>query len=111
MHGLEDGVRPGQLSRGVDYPGMAVHVQCNSCGAWGITGNHEFPDEAVQCVSAKNDPPGSPEGLCCPDHESLDHHLAEARATGDSRCRPMTITVMGTPHGRPGGGVTLRGAS
>jgi hypothetical protein len=90
---------------------MAVHVQCNNCGAWGITEDHEFPDGVVQCTSPKDDPKGSPAGSCCTDHESLEHHLAEARRAGDSRCRPVTVTIMGTQHGRPGGGVTLQGAS
>jgi hypothetical protein len=78
---------------------MTVHVQCNNCGAWGLTENHGFPDGAAQCRSAEDDPPGSPEGSCCPEHESLDHHLDEAARTGDSRCRPVTITVVGVPIG------------
>jgi hypothetical protein len=83
---------------------MAVHVQCNSCGAWGITDNHAFPDGAARCTSAEGEPEGSPEGSCCAEHEHLDHHLEQAELTGDSRCRPVTITIMGTAHGRAGMG-------
>lgn len=91
---------------------MAVHVQCQGCGAWGITENHAFPDAAAVCISAENEPEGSPEGSCCADHESLEHHLGEARRTGVSHCRPVTITVMGSDHpAGPGQGVLLRGAS
>lgn len=74
---------------------MTVHVECNHCHAWALTDNHAFPDEAAVCTSAADDPPGSPAGSCCADHESLEAHLAEARQTGDSRCRPVTITIMG----------------
>lgn len=89
---------------------MAVHVQCNRCGAWAITENHAFPDGAVCCVSPEGDPPGSPRGSCCAEHESLEHHLEQAELTGDSRCRPVTITIMGTDQGmRPS--VTLEGTS
>lgn len=77
---------------------MTVHVQCRHCGAWGMTDNHNFPDGAVRCTSPAGDPPGSPDGSCCADHESMDHHLAEALRTGDSRCRPLTITVVGMPN-------------
>jgi hypothetical protein len=74
-----------------------IHVQCNSCGAWGVTDNHAFPDHAAVCTSPADDPPGSPDGSCCPDHETLDHHLAEAQRTGVSHCRPVTLTIMGVP--------------
>jgi hypothetical protein len=90
---------------------MAVHVQCNSCGAWGITDDHGFPDAAAVCSSAEDNPPGSPEGSCCADHESLQHHLEEARRTGVSHCRPVTITIMGSAHpAGPGAGVVLEGS-
>jgi hypothetical protein len=90
---------------------MAVHVQCRSCGAWGITNNHAFPDGAAVCISEAGDPPGSPEGSCCAEHESLEHHLEQAELTGNSTCRPVIITIMGAPHGIPGGGVSLRGSA
>lgn len=83
---------------------MTVHVQCNNCGAWGLTDNHAFPDGAAVCVSPADDPPGSPQGSCCADHEHLEHHLQEAELTGDSTCRPVTITIMGAPPGGGGGG-------
>jgi hypothetical protein len=78
---------------------MAVHVQCNTCGAWAITANHAFPDGSVRCTSPAGRPKGSPEGSCCTVHESLEHHLEQAELTGDSTCRPVTITIMGTEHG------------
>jgi hypothetical protein len=86
---------------------MTVHVQCNNCGAWGITDNHVFPDGAVLCTSEEGDPEGSPAGSCCAEHESLEHHLEQSELTGDSRCRPVTITVMGGPGG--GGGIVALG--
>jgi len=88
---------------------MAVHVQCNGCGAWGITEDHEFPDAGAVCTSPENDPAGSPQGSCCADHESLEHHLDEARSTGVSHCRPVTITIMGFPAD-PSPGLQLGGS-
>lgn len=83
---------------------MAVHVQCNSCGAWAITEDHEAlgpaVDSVVQCTSPAGQPKGSPEGSCCAEHESLDHHNEQVALTRDSSCRPVTITIMGTPEHR-----------
>jgi hypothetical protein len=91
---------------------MAVHVQCNSCGAWAIT-DQDPPDGAVRCVSAAGSPPGSVEGSCCSAGHTHQEHAQYARERHEdgSLCRPVTITIMGTEHGTPGGGVTLAGAS
>lgn len=92
---------------------MAVHVQCNNCGAWAITENHADPDSAVQCVSEAGDPPGSQAGTCCTAGHTHEEHADYARQRNDdgSLCRPVTITIMGSDHGRPGGGVALKGTS
>lgn len=89
-----------------------IHVQCNNCGAWALTDNHAAPDSAVQCHSAEGDPPGSQAGTCCTAGRSHDEHAEYARDTGDSNCRPVTITIMGAGHpAGPGMGVILQGAS
>jgi hypothetical protein len=75
---------------------MAVHVQCNSCGAWAITENHALPDAAVRCTSPADDPPGSPEGCCSTLGHTHEEHVAHVAATRDATSRPVTITIMGT---------------
>lgn len=89
---------------------MAVHAQCNSCGAWSITGQ-DPPDGAVKCTSEAGNPPGSVEGSCCTrghTHEEHGTYAAERHDDG-SACRPITITIMGTDHGVPPS-LQLRGA-
>ena len=81
---------------------MTVHVQCPSCGAWGITDNHAFPDHAVTCVSPAGSPEGSVEGSCCTAGRTHSEHLEWAELNQDSACRPVIITVMGAAP--PGGG-------
>jgi hypothetical protein len=81
---------------------MTVHVQCDNCGAWGITDNHAYPDHIVQCVSEEGDPPGSVAGTCCTAGRTHDEHNEWAELNQDSACRPVTITIMGNPGG--GGG-------
>lgn len=71
-----------------------LHVQCNGCGAMGFTESGEALDDVVRCVSPADEPEGSPEGLCCADHESHDDHVAHVQATGDASCRPLVITIM-----------------
>lgn len=73
---------------------MALHVQCDNCGGWGITSNNAAPDAAAQCRTPADDPPGSPDGSCCTVHTSHDDHAQAVAGSGDSSCRPVTITVM-----------------
>lgn len=84
---------------------MTVHVQCNNCGAWGLTDNHGDPDSAVRCVTDAGDPPGSVDGSCCTACHTHDEHAQYAREQHDdgSLCRTVTITIMP-------GGVQVSGA-
>jgi hypothetical protein len=71
-------------------------VTCNNCGAMGFTvsGADFAADAAVRCVTPADDPPGSPEGSCCREHSSHEDHADYVRQTGESGCRPVTITVL-----------------
>ena len=79
-----------------------IHVQCQSCGAWELTDNHEHPDAAVRCTSPEDEPAGSVEGSCCTEGHTHEEHLEHTGSGNGADCRPITITIVGMP----GGGVT-----
>jgi len=86
-------------------PSLVLHVQCNTCGAYGYTdqtGPGEL-DDAVRCISGHDDPPGSVEGCCSAKGHTHEEHVAHVRETGDATGRPVTITI------GPGGPVVLTG--
>jgi hypothetical protein len=87
-----------------------VHVQCNNCGAWAVTAA-DPPDEAVQCTTPAGTPKGSKDGTCCTKGHTHEEHAQYARERHEdgSACRPVTITIMGAPHGYPGAGVRAIG--
>jgi hypothetical protein len=92
---------------------MAVHVQCNTCGAWAIT-NEDPPDGAVRCRTPADVPEGSADGCCCIRGHTHDEHARYARERHEdgSLCRPVTITIMGPGTGGGGGpSLALRGTS
>ena len=73
---------------------LILHVQCNTCGAYGYT-DQTGPgdlDNAARCASPAGDPPGSVDGCCSTLGHTHDEHVAHVRATGDASPRPVTIT-------------------
>jgi hypothetical protein len=51
-------------------------------------------DDAARCTTPAGVPLGSAAGTCCTTHDSHEAHAAYVRATGNSSCRPVTITVV-----------------
>lgn len=72
-------------------------VTCGHCHTQGWTENGADLDAAVRCDTPAGTPPGSTDGCCATSGMSHDDHIAYVRQTGDSRARPLTITV---PPGR-----------
>jgi hypothetical protein len=66
---------------------------CNGRGFTEDSGPGDF-DDAVRCTTAAGVPAGTPAGLCCTTHRTHEAHVEHVRKTGNSSCRPVTITII-----------------